>query len=138
MRIENNPALRPTAARRKSQESSSASTDFSQNLVEGKPGGPISGTTQLSPVDSLLALQEVDNEPRDNHETINRGRSLLDQLDALRLDLLAGVVPKSRLQRLAAELAARRRAPVVDPNLAAVMAEIELRVAVELAKYEAG
>ena len=60
---------------------------------------------------------------------------LLDELDQLRLDLLTGTLPRARLERLAA-LSAAQRERIDDPRLAQIIEEIELRVAVELAKLD--
>jgi hypothetical protein len=62
-----------------------------------------------------------------------RGYDLLDGLDKLKAALLAGRVQISELERLKAMLSARRETSD-DPRLDEVLAHIELRAAVELAK----
>ncbi len=65
---------------------------------------------------------------------LRHGFDLLDRLDDLRLALVAGRIAPGRLAALAEALAAHRDRSF-DPRLEAVIAEIELRAAVELAKF---
>jgi len=62
-----------------------------------------------------------------------KGRNALDVLDSLKLSLLDGSVDRSTLARL--QVAAEGLTDETgDPGLDTVMGEIDLRVAVELAK----
>lgn len=65
--------------------------------------------------------------------SVRRGEELLDRLDDLRLALLEGRLPLATIQKLA-DLVAARRARVDDPRLLAILDQIELRAAAELAK----
>ena len=58
---------------------------------------------------------------------------MLDKLEEIRLGLLLGTIPQSRLEQLA-HLVRAQREQVNDPKLTAILDEIELRAAVELAK----
>ena len=62
-----------------------------------------------------------------------RGHDLLDRLENLRRGLLAGAIPKDQLADMARTMRERREAGV-DPQIARLMDEIELRAEVELAK----
>jgi hypothetical protein len=88
-------------------------------------------------IDALMALQGEEQSQADRRRrAIQRGRGALDALDALKLALLSGAPEPSALARLrsaAAELILGSG----DPGLDAVLGEIELRVAVELAKFGA-
>ena len=64
---------------------------------------------------------------------MKRGRGALDVLDELKLGLLTGSLDQATVARLRAA-AADLKASSGDPGLDAVLAEIELRVEVELAK----
>jgi len=64
-----------------------------------------------------------------------RGRHALDVLDEIKLALLAGTLDQSLLARLGV-MAAGLKESSGDPGLDAVLAEIELRVEVELAKMK--
>lgn len=94
-------------------------------------GGPVQG------LDALLALQEVPDALAGRAQARRHGELLLDILDQIRLDILAGRVPRARLEQLSAQLA-RRREATDDPQLTAIIDQIELRAAVELAKMERG
>ncbi len=89
----------------------------------------------MSGVDALLALQEVDESGERRQRSRKRGDDLLDRLDEIRHGLLIGGVPRAALQNLS-ELVRIRRQEIADPQLQDVLDEIELRAAVELAKYE--
>lgn len=86
-------------------------------------------------VTALLALQEVPDAARGPSRGIRRGLDLLDQLDRLRIELLSGRVSPVRLERIAHVLRSQRER-IADPVLADVLAEVEVRAAVELAKFE--
>jgi hypothetical protein len=58
---------------------------------------------------------------------------MLDELEQIRLGLLLGAIPRAKLEQLA-QLVRARREQVDDPRLMAILDEIELRAAVELAK----
>jgi hypothetical protein len=87
-------------------------------------------------VDGLLSIQEMPDALVGRRRAIMRGDGLLDRLEDLRLGLLAGVLPRDRLDELS-RLARTARQSVDDPRLAAILDEIDLRAAVELAKLDA-
>ena len=58
---------------------------------------------------------------------------MLDELEQIRLGLLLGQIPRARLEQLAQMVRARRE-QLDDPKLIAILDDIELRAAVELAK----
>ncbi len=122
--------------RRKQRAEGAASVDFAKQLADEAPAsGAASGGASLGQVDSLLALQEVSDSLTVDGRARKRGEDLLDELEKLRLGLLAGTMPREQLVRLN-RLLAEQREQVADPRLAAIVAEIELRAAVELAKLE--
>lgn len=112
--------------------------DFARHL-DGADGAaepmPVDGLTSLSAVDALFAAQSVgdatDEEGR--RRLVRRGQDILDTLDELRIGLLAGTIPQSRLADLA-HMVRVKRDSIADPRLAALLDEIELRAEVELAK----
>ncbi len=94
---------------------------------------PMAAAAQAAPIDALLALQAaVDDAGEIRRRAVRRGRSMLDTLDALKADLLAGQLGEARLALLGGLIAEAR--DDLDPGLAAVLDDIELRVRVELAK----
>jgi hypothetical protein len=88
-------------------------------------------------IDTLLALQGVENPAERRQRAVKRGRYALDVLDELKMGLLDGKLDSSVLTRLKSAAAALKD-DTGDPALDAVLAEIDLRVEVELAKAETG
>ena len=64
---------------------------------------------------------------------MNHGNDLLDRLEQLRMSVLTGAISKDRLQELARTMR-ERKVQSDDPRLNDLVAEIELRVEVEIAK----
>jgi hypothetical protein len=135
MRIDWTPPLRPAATKRDERGAAARPGSFAASL--GDPAPPtVAGTGGAAAVDGLFALQEVPDALTGRRRALARGTALLDRLEELRLALLAGTVSPDRLGELARQLR-DARPPVDDPALGGVLDEIELRVAVELAKYAA-
>jgi class II flagellar assembly regulator FliX len=85
-------------------------------------------------IDALLALQGVEEDPVERRKrSVQRGRRALDVLDQLKIGLLSGNFDVSTVSRLR-DAAANLKSSSGDPGLDQVLAEIELRVEVELAK----
>ncbi len=93
------------------------------------------GLTPLASLGAVLAIQEVDDPLAGRRRARDRGERLLDALDEVRLALLDGRLPARKLEALR-QLATAQRGRADDPKLQAVLDEIELRTAVELAKLE--
>lgn len=87
----------------------------------------------VSGIDALLALQGVEDPVEKRKRSVKRGKTALDVLDDLKLGLLSGSLDAATVARLRAA-AADLKSSSGDPGLDAVLAEIELRVEVELAK----
>jgi hypothetical protein len=98
-----------------------------------RTAAPASGAAAISSVDALIALQEVPEAITGRAKAARRGRDMLDALDEVRDGLLTGAISRATLQRLLT-LVSVDREDFVDPNLASVLDEIELRAKVELAK----
>ena len=91
------------------------------------------GMRNIGGIDALLALQGLEEPGERRRKAVKRGRSALDALDALKLGLLSGTLDAGALARLKSVAAALAES-TGDPGLDTVLAEIELRVEVELAK----
>lgn len=89
--------------------------------------------TAIGGVDAILALQSLDGEMPDRRRAIAHGNDLLDELSKLKIEVLEGRVSHEGLTRLA-RLVRQRPSCFLNPDLADVLAEIDLRVHVELAK----
>jgi len=87
----------------------------------------------VSSLDALMALQGVEDPAERKKRAVAKGRNALDLLDSLKVALLDGSVDSSTLARLkvAAEGLTEGSG---DGGLDTVLDEIDLRVAVELAK----
>ena len=87
----------------------------------------------ISTLDALMALQGVEDPTERKKRAVAKGRNALDVLDKLKLAVLDGSVDGPTLARL--KVAAEGLTEVTgDPGLDTVLSEINLRVAVELAK----
>ena len=84
-------------------------------------------------IDALLALQGQDDPAERKRRAVKRGRTALDVLDELKLEVLGGAPGSSTLQRLKAATAELSDSSG-DERLDSVLAEIELRLEVEIAK----
>jgi hypothetical protein len=84
-------------------------------------------------IDALLAMQGVEDPVERRKRSVQRGKGALDVLDDLKIGLLSGNFDASTVSRLR-NAAANLKSSSGDPGLDAVLAEIELRVEVELAK----
>ena len=81
----------------------------------------------------MLALQGVEDTGERRKRFARRGRTALDLLDELKAELLAADMRREtldRLQRMLSGLTEKSGTPGLDE----VLGEIELRVAVEIAK----
>jgi hypothetical protein len=131
--------IRPAAPRRVGTAQPASSGGFAAALHEesAAAGGnsAVGGTVGLGGVSTVLALQGAPDstERRARQRAIQRGDAMLDDLEEIRLGLLLGSIPRARLEQLA-QLVRVRREQVDDPKLTAILDEIELRAAVELAK----
>lgn len=96
---------------------------------------PAAGSGAVAGVDGILAAQDVGgvNEDDVRRQVRDYGDKLLDYLDNIREGLLLGFVPMENLANLAQAMRQRRLA-TADPQLLEIIAEIELRAEVELAK----
>lgn len=87
----------------------------------------------MTGMDSILALQSVDEPLGRKKKAIKRGASLLDELDAIKADLLVGRVSADRLDGMIGMLSELRERTM--PGLDSLLDDIDLRVRVELAKF---
>jgi len=98
-----------------------------------KSVAPAASLRTVGGIDALIALQGQDDLPERRRHAVKRGRIALDALDELKVGLLSGMLGPSTLMRLRSATADMRDASG-DAKLDAVLAEIELRLEVEIAK----
>src|SRR4051812_42706341 len=94
---------------------------------------PVSAPKAAGSIDALLAMQGIEDPAERRKRSVARGRGALDVLDDLKIGLLSGNFDASTVSRLR-DAAANLKSASGDPGLDGVLAEIELRVEVELAK----
>ncbi len=87
----------------------------------------------LGGIDALIALQGIEDPVERRRRAVKHGRRALDALDELKIGLLAGTLDQNTMLRLKS-VAADLHDVSGDHGLDQVLAEIDLRVAVELAK----
>ena len=96
----------------------------------GKPGAPIGPNA----VSALFQLQVEENSPRETRKrAVRRGVKLLDQLDRLKADFLVGADQNADWDALFTAFQ-HPRDPNMPAEVASLLDEVDVRVAVELAK----
>ncbi len=134
MKITGPAPISPTPSRRNKAARSAGESEFAADLA-----GETTSVSQVFPgaavgaIEGILAVQEVSDEAGGRSRGVARGHDLLDRLDEIRHGLLLGAIPRDRLVGLREQVQARRET-VTDPQLSAILDEIDLRAAVELAK----
>jgi hypothetical protein len=132
VRVDSNTRVSGVAGRSAARGASGG--DF---VISGPAGAGRSAAAAMpagvSGIEGLLALQAVGDPLERRRRTVRRGQGLLDQLEALRRDLLVGRVDPARLDAMLDILAEARERD--EPGLDSLLDDIELRVRVELAKH---
>ena len=117
--------------KRKTGSSGAFGAMLGDSATVSRPSGA-GAAAQIAGVDALFALQSVDGDEPRRRQQIDRSNALLDELERLKADLLGGRVDASRLGRIR-DLVARHQ-HVDDPALADLIAQVDLRAQVEMAK----
>jgi hypothetical protein len=94
---------------------------------------PVASLRTVGGIDALVALQGVTDPTERRRRAVKSGRNALDALDALKLGLIGDTIDSSALNRLKVA-AGELKDTTGDAGLDAVLAEIDLRVEVEIAK----
>jgi hypothetical protein len=89
----------------------------------------------LTAVDALISIQEVPDATARRSKAIARAEDMLELLEEIKIALLSGALPRSRVTRLT-RIVEDARGDVGSEGLSTVLDEIELRARVELAKLE--
>lgn len=98
-----------------------------------RPQSQAAALRTVGGIDALLALQGVDDKTERRRRSVARGRAALDALDELKVSLLTAGPDGTMLNRLRA-LSQTLKEQSGEAGLDTVLAEIELRVEVEIAK----
>lgn len=133
MKVDPTGTAKAASVRRSDKGSQAKPGEFSK-LLEGtdEPEAPrAAGPT--APLDPLFATRDATD--RSGGRAKQRASDILDRLEELRIGLLAGAIPRDRLQALD-QLVQQHREQAMDPRLTEILDEIELRARVELAKLD--
>jgi Class II flagellar assembly regulator len=135
MKIDPSARLRSTPTRRtgRARAPSAAGVFESHLAAPAEDGAPLAAPQAAASINPLLAVQEVADATSGRAHAKARGEAMLERLDDIRIGLLAGFVPRDRLEDLL-RLVNDERSSAVGDRLGEVLDEIELRAKVELAK----
>ena len=106
-------------------------------LLSGGTEETASATTahSITKVEALLVAQTSDDpaEQKSRGRMVKRADRLLDELDKMRLSMLTGTITVGDMIDLA-DVVASHREQIQDPELTAILEEIDLRAQIEIAK----
>ncbi len=125
-----------SGAKKSSSTQSGGDVDFSQYVKTGEAeASSVSATQSIAQLDALLAVQEVEDPTQRaaKKRAQLRADSILDKLDSIRIKMLGGNLTVGHMVDVADVVAAHRE-KIDDPQLTAIIDEIDLRAQVELAK----
>jgi len=138
MKVDKTSGPRGAAPARRSDKTGLRGGEFARHLDESSGAAPTAaagGVSAPSGIAGILSLQEVDDATTSRKRAVRHAETLLDRLDELRHGLLTGTLSRAQLGELA-RLVELRRGVENDAKLSEVLAEVELRVQVEIAKYD--
>lgn len=101
--------------------------------MDAAPRVGVSQLKGIGGIDALMALQGLEDATERRKRAVRKGRSALDVLESLKVSLLSGDLDQSTLNRLRT-ISKDLGEPTGDAGLDGVLAEIDLRVQVEIAK----
>lgn len=124
---------------KKADKAEAVDESFGDMMVSAASGpsavAPTTATQSIAQVDALLAVQGADDPTARAAKQRMRKRSddVLDALDNVRMAMLGGNLTVGHMVDIA-DVVASHRENIDDPQLTAIMDEIDLRAQVELAK----
>ncbi len=133
MRIDGTRARSSIKGRAGTRGRSSGGGVFKSSPTETTaPAAPSGATHAATGIDAILALQGVEDSRFAKKRAVRHAQSMLETLEEMKTDLLAGSIGEGRLNRLMALVTRARQQ--ADPELDALIDDIDLRAQVELAK----
>jgi len=128
--------IETSAVRRTDRAARSEGKGFAADEIgDAKASAGLTGGGPIAAVETILALQGIEDTADQRSRGVAQADELLKLLDEVRDGLLAGGIPRRTLSRMAHAIA-KRRESFADEKLQTVLDEIELRARVELAKLE--
>lgn len=135
MRVNQSQRTAATPSARSARRRKTDATFQPAQSGETRETATLRGTEALGSLDALVTLQTVEDQGERRRRAVREGSEILDRLDALKVALLSGRVPSGELERLKT-LVERLDAGALEPELAEIVREIDLRARVELAKLD--
>lgn len=132
MRVEGSNRIGTTASPGAARRTSGGNFSLGESGA-AQAQSPALALRTVGGIDALIALQGIEDPAERRRRAVKHGRRALDALDELKIGLLAGTLDHGTMLRLKS-VAVDLHDPSGDDGLDAVLAEIDLRVAVELAK----
>lgn len=125
----------PTRRTGKTSDSGGSFDALIGGVEEAGGAAPTQASSAIARVDALLTIQGAEDPAQGAARKRMRRRSdaVLKALDGIRLSMLGGNLTVGHMIDVA-DLVAAHREKIGDPQLAAIMDEIDLRAQVELAK----
>ena len=121
----------------KTRKTSTGGESFSSYLqnVKKNESQSVSASSGVFSADAIFATQSISDEEgrARRRQTLKRGFALIEKLEEIRDALLMGYISKDKLIEIS-RFVKESKNPTDDPYLNELIAEIELRVEVELAK----
>lgn len=129
----------------KTQKTAKTGKASKTTKADGTFGAMVTGAAQetsgaaasqsIAKVDALLAVQGAEDptERAARRQVRERGHNILRQLDHIRLGILTGNLTIGQVIDIA-DVVASHREKITDPDLSAVLDEIDLRAQIEIAK----
>jgi len=141
MKISETRTVSPASTKKVGKTKAKQGPAFANHLknVKDEPEGlaQVSEVSGVTAVGSILAAQEIDDDGdglKSRQQLRKYGEDILERLDEIKQNLLIGGMSRDILANLAQTLRMKKSA-TNDPGLISIINDIELRAAVELAKY---
>ena len=136
MEITGRTRIETSGVRRADRAARSDGKGFTtEDVGDTKATGGLTGGGPIAAVETILALQGIEDSTDHRSRGLAHADELLKLLDEVRDGLLAGGIPRRTLSRMAHAIS-KRKESFADEKLQGVLDEIELRARVELAKLE--
>ncbi len=137
MKVEGPNRTSQTDQTRKKDKASSGDGSFGKMVGtdETQEASGAGASQSIASIDTLLALQGADDPAQRaaRKRMRHRADTLLSELDRIKMGLLNGTLTVGHVIDIA-DVVASHREKIMDPQLTAILDEIDLRAQIELAK----
>ena len=141
MKIDGTKSSSDVSKNKKTGKAASTGGAFKSMMADGDQGtGGVSGasaSTSIASVDALLMAQATEDpaQKKSQKRMRERAESLLDKLNDLKMSMLTGEITVGHMISIS-DVAASHREKITDPELSALLDEVDLRAQIELAKLQ--